>query len=53
MRPRARSLTRLNYAEFRDDAFVEVAASLSYVVSNQNCVIPKSPRFLQRGESLP
>jgi hypothetical protein len=48
--PRAKSLTRLNCAEFRDDAFVEVAASLSYVMSNHSCVIPKSPRFLQRGE---
>jgi hypothetical protein len=50
--PRARSLTRLNYAEFRDDAFVEVAASLSCHEQPQ-LRHPKSPRSLQRGESLP
>jgi hypothetical protein len=49
--PRARSLTRLNYAEFRDDAFVEVASLLAEVSERrEGCVIPKSPRFLQRGE---
>jgi hypothetical protein len=40
------------YAEFRDDALLLILmAEISEArVHNHDCVIPKSPRFLQRGE---
>jgi len=44
---RARSLTRPNYAEFRDDAFVEVAGLKEAPSPLRH---PEAPCFLQRGE---